>query len=63
MLKIEMEGGEFDKYLMILWAKIGYCLSETDCRKCSLLKLKTSHRLQVNREDRNLHLKIEIWYS
>ena len=45
MIKIEMKGAEFDIFLMILWAKIEYCTKETDCRKCSLLTLKTSYRI------------------
>ena len=44
MIKIEMKGAEFDNFLMILLAKIEYCSRETDCRECSLLTLKTSHR-------------------
>ena len=44
MIKIEMKGAEFDDFLMILRAKVEYCSRETDCRKCSLLTLKTSYR-------------------
>ena len=43
MITIEMKGAEFDNLLMILRAKIDYCSRETDCRKCSLLALKTSY--------------------
>ena len=43
MIKKEMKDAEFDNFLMILRAKIEYCSRETDCRKCSLLTLKTSH--------------------
>ena len=43
MITIETKDTEFDNFLMILRAKIEYCSRETDCRKCSLLTLKTSH--------------------
>ena len=59
MIKIEMKGAEFDNFLMILRAKIEYCSRETDCRKCSLVTMKTSYRTV---EARNLHLKKEIGY-
>ena len=45
MIKIDMEGAEFDNFLMILPAKIEYCSRETDCRKCSFIDIedKLSH--------------------
>ena len=43
MTKIELKGAECDSFLMILRAKIEYCWRGTDCRKCSLLTIKTSH--------------------